>query len=569
MRCWSSRHRSRRGPLGNDGMRALLLAAVAAAVLLSASCMPFHLGTGDRPNFLIIIVDEMRADDLAHSWPGRRGGSKPIKTPHLDRLTERGVHLSRSYTVHPYCMPSRATLLTGLMPHAHGVRSNGVNFPHDLPNLVEALVAAGYRSHLVGKAHFTGWNLPWNKKSDEVDPRNFPEARVMWREGKITAVPTPYFGFQSIDFLGGHGPGVWGDYFRWLDTEHPDQRAKLNFDNPGPAPQSFKLDIDPEYHYNSWIADRAIEFLREHSTREADGQPFFLWTSFPDPHYPWATPEPFYSMYDRAAVPVSMAAPGELEKLPPHLVESSKESLKPFKKSGANLEEQLRELTAISFGMITFVDQQIGRMLAELEALGLDEDTVVIFLADHGDTIGDHGLIRKGPYAFSSVYQIPSIWSYPKEFESGLVSGALTTHLDFAPTMLELAKLPPLSYFSVDEPEIEDFGKLAPLAGRSLVPVFTGNAEAVQDAVLVENDDDFLPGRLRTLYTERYQLTVYVGDEGELPFGMLFDMQEDPRQVNNLWDDPGSQELKTRLKLRMLAETIRVQNRSPRLHTGY
>ncbi len=540
-----------------------------ASLVAVAACLPLHIGAGSRPNIVVIIVDEMQAEAMRHAWPEWRASVTPLETPSLDRLAAEGVRLTRAYTVHGYCMPSRATMLTGLMPHAHGVRSNGAHLDPRLPRVTDALVAAGYRTYSVGKTHLTAWNLPWGKKPGDVDPEAFPEAQALWRAGLVDDIPTPYYGFQSVDFVGGHGPWMWGDYMEWLEAEHPAERERFNFDSPGPGHQTFRLEMDPAAHYNTWIADRAIARLREGVQGAERGDPFMLWVSFPDPHHPWATPEPWYSMYDRSAVPMPPSRAGELDDLPSHLADAARAFQAELKKKGLTVEEQVREVTAITYGMMSFVDQQVGRILDEIDALGIAQDTLVVFTADHGEMLGHHGLIKKGPYAFESLYKIASIWRYPGRFEAGTASGALTSNLDFAPTLLDAAGLEPFDYFSVDGADLEHYSKLDALAGRSLLPLLRGKADSLHDAIVVENDDDHIGARLRTLYTDRHQLTVYVTDDGEADHGLLFDLQEDPAQLRNLWNDPGSRALKLELKSRLLAELIRVQNRSPRLHTGF
>ena len=431
---------------------------------------------------------------------------------------------------------------------------------------MQALADAGYRTHSTGKTHFRTMGLPLGADPETADPAQHCEAAPLWHNGRVTRIPTPYYGFQSVDWTGGHG-NVFGDYRTWLRSVDPDGPAKLAREGGTPpesgAEQSWKMAVPPELHYNAWIADRTISFLEG-----AGEQPFFAVASFPDPHHPFATPDPWYSMYDRASVPGPVRREGELDELAPFFREVYES---PLRLSGrmrpTNVPEaQLREITAITYGMISFVDEQVGRILDALDRLRLAENTVVVFTADHGDLLGDHWLLNKGPFHFDGLLRVPSIWRLPGRFGAGLASDALASHLDFAPTVLDLAGVPALESSSrwPAAAQSETPRQLRALPGRSLAPVLTGQAASVQEAVLVENDEDYLGLRLRTLATQRHQLTVYVGEDGAADFGELFDLHDDPAQVHNLWRSEAHRELKLDLIQRLLGELVRTDNRLPR-----
>jgi arylsulfatase A-like enzyme len=530
-----------------------------------------------RPNFLVILTDQHRFDGLACAWPAWRaaaGAHSPLRTPHLDRLAAGGVRLDRHYVNNPLCMPGRSTLITGLTPRAHGVRTNGIDLDRGIPTIVQALAGAGYRTHSTGKTHFRIMSAPNGADPLTLHPYAYPEARPLWENGRVTAIPTPYYGFQTVEWSGGHGD-VFGDYRAWLRGRDPDAPRLLTRQAGTPpasgAEQAWKMAIPPEWHYNTWVADRTIALLES----VAGGvQPFFAVASFPDPHHPFATPDPWFSRYDREAVPPPVRRAGELEGLAPFFGEVFAH---PLRLSGRmrptrTPDDQLREIVAITYGMISFVDQQVGRILDALDRLGLAEETVVLFTADHGDLLGDHWLLNKGPFHFDGLLRVPSLWRFPGRFRQGAVSEALTSHLDVAPTVLDLAGLPapeapPAGGEAPRWPpalETETDRQLRALPGRSLAPLLRGEVDRVQDAVLVENDEDYLGLRLRTLVTETHQLTVYAGEDGLAPFGELFDLRADPGQVHNLWDAPGQAGLKLELQARLLGELVRTDARLPR-----
>ncbi|MEK7766204.1 MAG: sulfatase-like hydrolase/transferase, partial [bacterium] len=324
-------------------------------------------------------------------------------------------------------------------------------------------------------------------------------------------------------------------------------------------------------HYNTWIADRTIAFLEEAAR---GGKPFFASASFPDPHHPFATPDPWFSQYDRAAIPLPVRREGELEDLAPHFAATHAGPVPTSGRHGATKmsDDQVREIIAITWGMVSFVDEQAGRILDALRRLKLDETTAVVFMSDHGDMLGDHWLMNKGPFHFDGLLKVPLIWRVPSSMVTrtpgGRVNQSLVSHLDFVPTVCELAGVPAPEYGPPAGTTPQAGGQLRPLPGRSLVPLLDGSAERVQDAVVIENDEDYLGLRLRTLVTEAHQLTIYVGEDGDEPYGELFDLARDPAQVHNLWLDPAAQALKSRLKSRLLAELVRTDSRLPR-RTGH
>lgn len=532
--------------------------------------MASFAGEVERPNVLVIIADQHRGDGMGCAWPAwraARGETSPLRTPNLDRLAAGGVRFDRAYVNNPLCMPGRATLLTGLTPRAHGVRTNGINLNRGIPTIAEALAGAGYRTHSTGKIHLRATGLPNGMQPESLDPLDYPECAELWRSGRVTRLPLPYYGFQTADFTGGHGV-VFGDYRTWLRSVDPAAERLLTREAGTPpasgAEQSWKMAIPPELHYNTWIADRTVAFL-EDAARET--RPFMAWASFPDPHHPFATPDPWFSRYERSEIPLPTRRDGELDDLAPFFrqVYETGISLSGRRYPTRMPDDQLREIIAITYGMISFVDQQMGRILDALDRLGLAENTVVVFLTDHGDLLGDHWLLNKGPFHFDGLLRVPGIWRCPSRFQRGIVSDALVSHLDFAPTILDLCGVTmPEGGELWPAAKPETMAQLAALPGRSLVPLLAGTTERVQDAIVIENDEDYLGLRLRTLVTETHQLTVYAGGHGEAPFGELFDLRADPGQVHNLWLSPAHRDLKLALKERLLAELIRTDNRLPR-----
>ncbi|WP_101295804.1 sulfatase family protein [Halegenticoccus soli] len=517
----------------------------------------------NRPNVICFVLDQLRYDHLGYA------GNATVETPNIDALAERGVALSRAYVANPLCMPARASLFTGLMPRDHGVRTNGIPLDPSLPTLPGALRDAGYRTHAVGKLHLHTYDLPngadvaesasanvteaesaagaINGSSAEagvVAPEEFPEARSLWNVGRHRALPEPYYGLETADFTGGHVSWIFGQYRQWLERERPDAAARLREDHPGndprPAPQTFDWSLPEELHYNRWIADRSREFIG----LSGGDDPFFLWCSFPDPHHPFAAPEPWGSMYDPDRVDLPTRREGELDDLPPFYREAYADTdtqLSGFHGTSDLSDDELREQVAVTYGMISFVDREIGRVLTALDDAGLRGETLVVFTSDHGDMMGDHWMLRKGPFHFEGLLRVPMVWSWPGKLPAGRRSDGLVSAVDVAPTVLDLCDVP------IPEgrvpPEREAAQEPPAWPGRSLRPQLAGEIDAVRDGAVVENDEDYLGLRVRTYVTDRYKLTVYPGE----PYGELFDLRADPEELYNRWDDERYADVRGRL----------------------
>ncbi len=508
-----------------------------------------------RPNFVIFVTDQNRWDLLGCA------GHPVLCTPNLDAIAARGVRLARHYTIHPLCMPTRATLFTGLTPRAHKTRCNGIPLDPALPTITQTLADAGYRTHGIGKIHLRPFGTMRDVDPASLPPEEWPESRHMWQDGRIDAIPTPYYGLQSVDYVGGHGHGVHGDYAKWLLEREPDGKRLMSpeaGDPVGTPPDKvWRSALPAELHYVNWMADRAIQFLQQQASA---GQPFFLWCSFPDPHPPYTAAPPWCDMYSPADVPPPMRRDGELADLPPHYQQLFDTGVPTAgRRASTNIPEDiLRRVRAMAYGMISQIDNAVGRVLAGLDERGLRDDTVVVFMADHGNMIGDHWMMNMPPSHLDGTVRIPSLWSWPDRFPEGMVTEALASHLDFAPTILDLAGVPIPEGTTPATPEAPQ--QLPPWPGQSLAPLLKGEAESVQDSVIVENDEDYLGLRLRTLITDNFHLTMYAGR----PYGELFDLREDPEQLHNLWYDPARQLLKRDLQAHLLQRLALTDSVLPR-----
>lgn len=510
---------------------------------------------GRRPNFLIFATDQLRADHLGCY------GNPDVRTPHIDRLAARGVRFTESYVANPVCMPNRASLFTGRYPKSHGLRENGITLSRDETVLPEILRQAGYRTAAFGKLHLAPFGAGGNPDQPPAD-HELLEDRRYWEEHD--EMPLPYYGFEEVYFVGGHGHYVFGQYKNELNREHPAAFELLQQESalapPTGAPESWKAALPPELHYNTAIADRTIAYLENHPP----DQPFFLWCSFPDPHHPYSPPRPYCDEYDPATIQFSPARrEGEHDDLPAYVracyegraVVGWRYDLRQV------TDAHLREILALTYGMVSMVDHQVGRVLAALETVGLREDTVVIFLSDHGDLMGDHWLLQKGPFLYRGLVRVPLIWSDPALSRAGATSRALVSAVDLAPTVVARAAVPTpapgrLALEGIPWPDIPQRGGVQ---GRSLLPTLQGETRSVRDWVYIEYDNSNLGDRLRSIRSHEWSLTYLV----ERDTGFLFDLRRDPDELFNRWGHLEYQGIRADLLAHLLRETARADDWLP------
>lgn len=499
-----------------------------------------------RPNILLITSDQQHWDTL--------GATNPlIQTPHLDRLCREGTRFTRAYCNNPVCSPSRATLLTGQYPSWHGCWTIGVKLAEDVPTIGQYLGQAGYATTLVGKAHFQPL------RSDPPEQESWeclPKLRDLefWR-----AFTGPWYGFERVELARNHAdePWVGQHYALWMEknglTDWPAYFNEVNPDtgNPRPPSRRHTWELPQEFHYSTWTAERSIAAIeRAHDTN----QPFFLWASFHDPHPPYLVPEPWASLYDPNDMQIGRPLdppllPGELDALPPHFALTQQERPDfsawretPFANHGFHShrvdEQTMRKNIAVYYGMISFLDQQIGRILDRLDDLGLTNDTLVVFSTDHGHFLGQHGLTAKGPFHYEDLLKLPFVVRWPGGgVPAGAVRDSLQALIDLPSTFLSAAGVP----------------VPGAMQGVNQLPVWTGAAPSARNDVIVEFRHQPTTVHLRTYIEARYKLTVY----RDRPYGELFDLGDDPHERANRWSDPAYAATKANLFQRFLHAELR------------
>jgi arylsulfatase A-like enzyme len=526
--------------------------------------------SANRPNFLIITTDQHNPTHFGYA------GHPVVQTPNIDALAAQSTNFSRAYVTNPVCMPTRASLYTGLMPSGHRVRMNGIPLDWDVPTIFQSLADDGYATHVAGKIHLRPSGLPNGLDPADADPREHPESTLLWTSGRTRDLPSPYFGIQSADYVGGHGSGSTGHYLHWLHEEHPNEEHlfydKVALEPPTPAfdqfnRTSFKWALPAELHPTAYIADKTIDYINtvgsrtDNSDASSPAEPFSLWCSIQDPHSPFAPPAPYCYKYNEEDVPPALFDADEFDRMPPHFRAQYETDLVTSGSNGQSMGATTPyrdECSAHYFGLIEQLDHHVGRVLKALRDNGLEDNTVVILTADHGDAMGDHGMWGKGPYHYDGVVRVPFLVRWPGKFGAGLKYEGVTSLVDFAPTILDIAGIPIPEGPTPEHTEAPGAPNAWP--GRSLVPLLTGRNTSTDSTALIEDDQDYLGFRMRTLVTKRYRLTAYSGQ----PYGELFDFQEDPDEFRNLWDEPDYRSIRDELRIALLDKIMETGSPLPR-----
>ncbi|MFP4028024.1 MAG: sulfatase-like hydrolase/transferase [Candidatus Brocadiia bacterium] len=498
-----------------------------------------------QPNVLFVTSDQQHHDTLGVANPR-------IQTPNLDRLANEGARFDRAYCCNPVCSPARSSMITGMYPAWHGCWTIGVKLPEDVPTVGDVYQENDYASFLIGKAHFQP--LASTEESPSIECQPTLRDLDFWRD-----FHGPWYGFEHVEMARNHadeshvgqhyaiwmeeqGLENWRDYFRSWPPDPDEKRRHHHWDLP------------EEYHYTHWTAERTIAKIEE---CVEEGRPFFGMCNFHDPHPAYLVPEPWDTMYDPDDMEPGRFVEGEMDDMPPHF-QKTREENPDFSmyqetehynhgfRSHVHDRETLKQDMAVYYGMISFMDREIGRVLNALDRLGIAEDTLVVFTTDHGHLLGHHGLVAKGAFHYEDLVKIPMLARYPGCIPAGAVVSALQSQVDLPVTFLEACGIEAPGY----------------MQGTDQLDVWAGEKDSARNHVMVENRHQPTAIHLRTYVDERYKITVY-RDES---YGELFDLQEDPEEHSNLWHDPEYTELKAEVLHRFAnAELVREPTRMPRI----
>lgn len=349
--------------------------------------------TDDKPNILLLFTDQQRYDTIG------AGGNDLIRTPAMDQLCATGVRFDRCYTPSPVCVSARYSLLTGLYPHRSGCADNGHPMDQTLPTLPGMLTRDGYETRAFGKMHFRPVRHTFGFERMELSEE----------------IPGNAENDEFLQHLVEAG-------YNYVHEPHG-IRSELYY-----IPQTSQLPA--EHHTTHWTADRTIQFLKDRDR----SRPFFAWTSFIKPHPPFDPPVPWNKLYRAHEMP--------LPKRPEHVEELMTWHMRNqnhYKRRDAGVDDNLvTAIRAAYYACISFIDYNVGRILAELEAQGELENTLIIYTSDHGELLGDYNSYGKRCF-YDSAARVPLIASWPGKLPAGQVCNDPVSTVDVVSTALEAA----------------------------------------------------------------------------------------------------------------------------------
>lgn len=477
--------------------------------------------TVERPNVLFVITDQQRADHVGF------GGNDVVRTPHLDALAARGMVFESAWVSNPVCMPNRSTIATGRMPSAHGVVFNDRSLDWGANTFIRRFRNAGYRTALIGKSHLqNGVSRLTSAAIDGAgvgadpwwDGWNRLEYHEQFEHG-LPDWPDDFYGFDTVELSLDHGANVAGHHLQWAlerGARRDDLVVPQTADNPKRRGsehwwQVYDPPYDEEFHSSSFVADRTIAFIEDAA---AQGTPWLAWASFPDPHHPFTPPGPWYDRHDPDDIALPPTFDDPLDGAPRYLKFFQSRTVHDMNRwvdvVGATSPEVTRAAIAANYGTIEMIDDRVGRILAAVERLDQTNDTIVVFTSDHGDMMGDHGLLLKGLMHYRGTLQVPFVIADPRRSPGRTAS--LASSVDLGPTLMDLC----------------DVDGYRGVQGHELTPVLDDPDVEVRDHVLVEDDlaarIGFVPSRTRTIITSTHRYTRHdTGEDGLYELGTADD----------------------------------------------
>lgn len=477
------------------------------------------MSTNKKKNILILHTDQQRYDSLGCN------GNPYAKTPNIDALAKDGIRFSRHIASNPVCMPSRASLMTGMTVPGHGVSLNGVplwridkvgideknqemikkmigsTIPDKLPTLADILTENGYDTAALGKLHLQ----PHLSKKEY----GFEECYSAWEDEEMEKWEGPYYGFKKVKLIMSHGEALCGSreghYGRWLRKTYPEEARKIDEKTYRTNVSKTKGDIyhssiPVKLHNSTWLADETINYIEQR--KECD-EPFFAFVGFPDPHHPFTPPSDLAK--DFMDIEVLEPAPyDERVKRKPQYVQN-------ILKSQVSMED-IKMAARNTAAMVSLIDTSVGRIIQSLKDNGLYNDTIIIFTSDHGDFMGDYRQLHKCAIASAALVHIPFILK-PCNNNLPSVMNIPMSNADVVPTLLAMV--------SIDIPKHiqgKDIFSVTSTKHTPMTHCYNLNQEAASFSI----------------FNDSYRYTLYptTGEEE------LYDHREDPQELNNLAFNP-------------------------------
>ncbi|CAG7600791.1 Arylsulfatase [Paenibacillus solanacearum] len=401
--------------------------------------------SAQQPHILLITADELRKDALSCY------GNEAVRTTQLDQFAQMSVQFARAYSTSPWCLPSRCAILTGQLPHNSGAYSNfrKCELSTGIPNLFQVLKQGGYKTSVHGKCHFSP--VPYGQTRRDVT-LPYEEFRDYYMS----------LGIDHLDLQDDKQVSVWfyDDYAKELDEAGYLAAYRDDTWNRGKA-KVFPFPGPEEWHPDSWVGRKAVEFIEQHD----EDQPLFCWVSFSGPHYPFDPPASYFDRVDMSKDKPRAQKEGEFDDpLRIHhrsyhgdgrgIADGSGPA--PGHAQKNYTEAYWHDLRQSYYANVALIDDQIGRIL-ESARRKWGDNVLIIFTADHGEMLGNHGLWGKGDCGYEDVLNVPLLVQYPGE-QDGRKTDAKVMLTDIMATCMKAASVPEVPTDGKDFQEVIDSG---------------------------------------------------------------------------------------------------------------
>ncbi|MCK9478577.1 MAG: sulfatase-like hydrolase/transferase [Firmicutes bacterium] len=454
----------------------------------------------NRPNILFIMTDEQRFDAVGYVNP-------QVITPNLDKLSNESIVFENAYTTSPSCIPARAAVFTGKYPSQCDAPTYITHLPDDEVMFMSLLQQAGYHTAVVGKQHFGSTNIKRGYDYEEINDMHFPKFNPS---------------------------GKGSSYTLFLEENGFSEGSQL-YEREGKYTYKWKEDV--KFHIDHFIGERGKRWLKEKRPSE---KPWFLCVSFPGPHQPFdGIGLPHAELYDEKTIGLPHTKESNLDEKPPHyMVQLETGHGNPGQMPVKGTSEADIKRTRLSyFAKMSLIDEKIGEIISALKETGEYENTMIIFTSDHGDFMGDFGMMGKGQYLSEALMHIPFLIKPPISQFCGRKESSFVSSVEIAATCLKVANVP--------IPEN--------ISGRSLDQFWSKDADIeVWEDIYMEAQD------IRAIRTKRWKFIYYQNR----CYGELYDIKNDPWEKHNLWDDVSLSKIKADLMAAMLNWLIKLGKRS-------
>ena len=454
----------------------------------------------DRPNILLIMTDEQRADGVGYCNP-------QLHTPALDALAADSIVFQNAYTTNPSCVPARAAIFTGRYPSQCGAPTFITYLPETETTFMSLLRAGGYYTAVTGKQHFGNTRIERGYDEENIVDEHGPALR----EG---------------------GPS--SSYDRFLRENGFTRKEQLSCRD---GRYAWRWLAGRRFHVDEFIGDKANRWLSQ--TAPTLGKPWFLTVSFPGPHQPFdGIGLPEEQLYREDQIDLPHTGEADLAGKPSYYMDQletghGNPGVMPVK---GMTPEQARHVRKAYYAKISLIDRKIGELIATLKRYNLYDNTMILFFSDHGDFMGEFGMLGKGQYLSEALMRIPFLIKPPAAGFKGYTEQSYVSSVEVAATCLTAAGVP--------LPEN--------IAGRSLTRFWTEQTPEREDSVYME------AGNIRALICKQWKLIYYANRT----YGELYDLRDDPYEKRNLWAEPQYERKKNELVFMLCDRMIHLGARS-------